>query len=109
MKYFKWSIIFFVFIFIGCAHQSRITSSPAPVIESSANQNKEANPHASNSEKDFLEDDFKGGSKADKEIKENIPDPIAPWNRVMFQFNDKLYFWVLKPVQKNTRQLLRSR
>jgi phospholipid-binding lipoprotein MlaA len=26
-----------------------------------------------------------------------IADPLAPWNRAMFHFNDKLYFWVLKP------------
>jgi phospholipid-binding lipoprotein MlaA len=29
-----------------------------------------------------------------------ISDPIEPWNRAMYQFNDKLYFWVLKPVAK---------
>ena len=27
-----------------------------------------------------------------------IPDPIEPVNRAFFVFNDKLYFWVLKPV-----------
>jgi phospholipid-binding lipoprotein MlaA len=27
-----------------------------------------------------------------------IPDPFRPWNNAMFQINDKLYFWVLKPV-----------
>jgi len=27
-----------------------------------------------------------------------IPDPIEPVNRAFFTFNDKLYFWVLKPV-----------
>ncbi|MBS3764785.1 MAG: VacJ family lipoprotein [Planctomycetes bacterium] len=27
-----------------------------------------------------------------------IPDPLEPMNRVFFVFNDKLYFWVLKPV-----------
>jgi phospholipid-binding lipoprotein MlaA len=27
-----------------------------------------------------------------------IADPIEPFNRAMYQFNDKLYFWVLKPV-----------
>lgn len=29
---------------------------------------------------------------------ETIPDPLEPMNRAFFQFNDKLYFWVLKPV-----------
>ncbi len=27
-----------------------------------------------------------------------IDDPIASWNHAMFEFNDKLYFYVLKPV-----------
>jgi phospholipid-binding lipoprotein MlaA len=27
-----------------------------------------------------------------------IADPLVPMNKVMFQFNDKLYFWGIKPV-----------
>jgi phospholipid-binding lipoprotein MlaA len=26
-----------------------------------------------------------------------ISDPLYPWNKAMYHFNDKLYFWVLKP------------
>lgn len=26
-----------------------------------------------------------------------IVDPLEPWNRAMFTFNDRLYFWVMKP------------
>ncbi|MGO9198943.1 MAG: VacJ family lipoprotein [Limisphaerales bacterium] len=29
-----------------------------------------------------------------------IKDPVQPMNRAFFHFNDKLYFWVLKPVGK---------
>ncbi len=29
-----------------------------------------------------------------------IPDPLEPLNRVFFHFNDKLYYWVLKPVAR---------
>jgi phospholipid-binding lipoprotein MlaA len=29
---------------------------------------------------------------------EPIADPLEPMNRAFFHFNDKLYFWVLKPV-----------
>ncbi len=29
-----------------------------------------------------------------------IVDPLEPWNRAMFTFNDRLYFWVLKPTAK---------
>jgi phospholipid-binding lipoprotein MlaA len=28
----------------------------------------------------------------------HIADPLEPWNRAMYHVNDKLYFWVLKPV-----------
>ena len=27
-----------------------------------------------------------------------IADPLHSWNRLMFRFNDRLYFWFLKPV-----------
>jgi len=33
-----------------------------------------------------------------EEVIETIPDPIEPVNRAFFTFNDRLYFWVLKPV-----------
>ena len=35
--------------------------------------------------------------EAEEEVQQ-IPDPLAPVNKVMFHFNDKLYFWALKPV-----------
>ena len=28
-----------------------------------------------------------------------VYDPLEPMNRVFFEFNDKLYFWILKPVK----------
>ncbi|MFO7986919.1 MAG: VacJ family lipoprotein [Desulfatiglandaceae bacterium] len=36
----------------------------------------------------------------------SIPDPLEPLNRVFFQFNDKLYFWVLKPVSQGYAQVV---
>ncbi len=35
-----------------------------------------------------------------------IADPVEPWNRAMYHFNDKLYFWVLKPVTKVYKRAL---
>ena len=32
-----------------------------------------------------------------------IADPLEPWNRFMFQVNDRLYFWLLKPVAQGYR------
>jgi phospholipid-binding lipoprotein MlaA len=34
------------------------------------------------------------------EEEEPVADPFAPWNRLMFHFNDKLYYWVVKPAAK---------
>ncbi len=36
--------------------------------------------------------------KVSEEAKGEIADPLEPFNRAMYHFNDKLYFWVLKPV-----------
>lgn len=33
-------------------------------------------------------------------------DPLEPVNRVFFEFNDRLYFWVLKPVKKGYSAVL---
>lgn len=31
---------------------------------------------------------------------QSIADPIEPWNRLMFTFNDRVYFWLMKPASK---------
>ena len=35
-----------------------------------------------------------------------IADPLEPFNRAMFEFNDKLYFWVLKPITQGYKRLV---
>jgi len=35
-----------------------------------------------------------------------IADPIEPWNRAMYHFNDKLYFWALKPAARGYKAVL---
>lgn len=35
----------------------------------------------------------------------HVPDPLEPYNRLMYKFNDKLYFWVLKPVAKGYKKV----
>jgi len=47
-------------------------------------------------ENDILDDDDYLLNDHDEETE--ISDPLEPINRVFFQFNDKLYFWLLKPV-----------
>ncbi len=41
------------------------------------------------------------GTEYEEVADENgISDPLEPWNRAMFTFNDKLYFWVAKPLAR---------
>lgn len=42
------------------------------------------------------EDDLEAGDAPSV----HVADPLAPWNRAMFRFNDKLYFWALKPAAR---------
>lgn len=35
-----------------------------------------------------------------------VADPLENWNRAMFEFNDRLYFWVLKPVSLGYRNVV---
>jgi phospholipid-binding lipoprotein MlaA len=45
---------------------------------------------------DFKED----AQESDKAKRVEIADPLEPFNRAMYEFNDKMYFWVLKPVAR---------
>jgi len=42
----------------------------------------------------IFEDDFSFNEQPD------VSDPLEPLNRAIFSFNDKAYFWVLKPTKK---------
>ena len=56
-----------------------------PLKLSQAEKSKDADEEFDDIPEEELEEDF-------------IADPLEPINRVFFHFNDKLYFWVLKPV-----------
>ena len=51
-------------------------------------------------------EDLKGELKGEEKEITAIPDPLEPFNRAMFHFNDKLYFWVLKPVAQGYNQVV---
>jgi phospholipid-binding lipoprotein MlaA len=95
--------LFFVFLFTGCAHRP-VAPFQAVSEELQGDQSgqittgeMEQMPSDSemedNSDEDFFEDEF-------EEDKVEVADPLSPWNRAMFHFNDKLYFWVTKPVAR---------
>lgn len=57
-------------------------------------------------EDDMVSDQEDGEDDAFEASPDPIYDPLEPCNRVFFVFNDKLYFWVLKPVKDSYRALL---
>ena len=109
MKFFLFLILVCTFLTMGCAHSTNSNSSTlSPLISTSTPQ---VITDASNSGEVNLpprEKEIKSESKSaddenfnEDEIateKAQIADPIEPFNRAMYHFNDKLYFWALKPV-----------
>jgi phospholipid-binding lipoprotein MlaA len=68
---------------------------------SGSKEEKDLNNDATPKE-DFPEDEFPGDDFPDEELPFDehvgVKDPLEPVNRAFFQFNDKLYFWLLKPM-----------
>ncbi len=75
--------------------------SPQPALPAQAGDNPAT---SSKKQDDAVHDERKDDENPDyddelfKEERITIADPIEPFNRAMHQFNDKLYFWALKPV-----------
>ena len=59
-----------------------------------------------------IDDEYKEDENLDyandtfKEERVEIADPLEPFNRAMHQFNDKLYFWALKPVAQGYKTVV---
>lgn len=103
---------------VGCAHQKgdrasgHVPSSPVGVavpvsdapLEKTPVTSATAGPGVGDSAYDDLgfEDDFEEWDTPSTPVS----DPLGPWNRAMFQFNDKFYFWLLKPVAQGYRAVV---
>ena len=89
----------------ACA-QKTVFSNATP----SALQNEEDDLSAVNqmpakeeeAEQDPFDEDWEFDEFEDEMEEEamEVADPIIYWNKAMYHFNDKLYFWVMKPVAK---------
>jgi phospholipid-binding lipoprotein MlaA len=98
--------VFLIFLATGCAHNpARIASSvPAADVVSQPQVAEVAKVLSPNSSEVSVKPENK--SKVDEEYIDDIKneevvtiaDPLEPFNRAMYHFNDKLYFWMLKPV-----------
>ena len=94
-----------LFLF-GCgSHRANNSAAGTSFIDenmSSVSGNKEAD---SAKEQD-VDEDFDEFSEEFDYDSALVADPLAPWNRAMFYFNDKLYFWVLKPVASGYKAIV---
>lgn len=102
MKFYCALISACIFLLMGCAHTFNYSSAAAPLAEefklkaTLASSEAESGDKKSGIDEDYYEDDEYDDAAETEKAK--IADPIEPFNRAMYHFNDKLYFWVLKPV-----------
>jgi phospholipid-binding lipoprotein MlaA len=94
------------FLFLSPVYVSADASSPPADV--SAVQNDEGTPaperntvEENETEPAGIPDDLE--DVTDDEVEEETPqiaDPLYPWNKAMYHVNDKLYFWVMKPLAR---------
>jgi phospholipid-binding lipoprotein MlaA len=119
MKAFSFPFLLFVFFAAGCAHSPDPVASLAPpaappqaqqVIVVSDSMQIPPNPPEMpvKSETKNADDygDIEVLEKVSEEATGEIADPLEPFNRAMYHFNDKLYFWLLKPVAQGYRKVV---
>ena len=102
-----WALVFL--FFFGCAHQkansTNVPSNPPTTATVSQIQDTSSSMESQSNleEKDDVLDEFESEFE---EKAYTIADPLSFWNRAMYHFNDKLYFWVLKPVAKGYKKII---
>ncbi|MCP4744577.1 MAG: VacJ family lipoprotein [Desulfobacteraceae bacterium] len=110
-------IIVLFFLFTGCASQKGAAANPASVkLALNSNQPVQTGVLASASETQeqlspeeemLLTDDWADSDDEDNEAElYSIPDPFEKFNRASFYLNDKLYFWVLRPLSAGYRDVV---
>lgn len=86
-------------------------TSPPPVVLT-VSPDRPANQFAAAAVVDPMEEEYTGdefddyaGDNAKEEIV-SIADPLEPFNRAMHEFNDKMYFWAVKPVAQGYKAVV---
>ena len=111
MNRLSFTVLLFTFLAVGCAHRSSPVSPlpPSVMVVSNSEQIPLKSPEASVVSGSGSADDRKNlddVQKGEEEETATIPDPLESFNRAMFGFNDKLYFWVLKPVAQGYKKVV---
>jgi phospholipid-binding lipoprotein MlaA len=92
----------------GCAHKPMgslnetphdVATDQATKITPDEKDGLHSSPDAADNKKDeFFEEEF-------ETHRVQVADPLYVWNKGMYYFNDKLYFWLLKPLAKGYRAI----
>jgi len=90
--------LFLIFLLSGCAHKggTHRNLEASPPTHPTAQSTPIVQDVVQSDEDDFFEDEFSTDYLP-------VADPFALFNRAVFQFNDILYFWCLKPVARGYR------
>ena len=111
MKRLSFLVLLLAFLAVGCAHRSSPVS-PLPqlaTVVSNSEQIPLKSPEVSvtsANESAERKENLGNEEKGEEEEIATIPDPLESFNRAMFHFNDKLYFWVLKPVAQGYKKVV---
>jgi phospholipid-binding lipoprotein MlaA len=79
-----------------------VTIPDPPEVSKSSPEISVKSGNESADSRENLEDEEKGEEKEPA----TIADPLEPFNRAMYHFNDKLYFWALKPVAQGYKKVV---
>jgi len=117
MKRLSFLVLLLAFLAVGCAHRPSTVSSFSSagsfqaqlvMVSSDSAQITLESPEISVESGDGSSDGKENLEAEEGEEEEiaTIADPLEPFNRAMFYFNDKLYFWVLKPVAQGYNKVV---
>jgi phospholipid-binding lipoprotein MlaA len=76
----------------------------APVSVAQGGSNPVDKDTANDEADEFIDlEDMEEGEEIKEGEKVRIADPLQPWNRMWYHFNDKTYFWLFKPMAQGYR------
>lgn len=104
-----------IFTCLSLSSSQIFAVSPGDVLEKSLTQTEEEKSFHEQEKKPLITDQAKPeavkaegtksvppvdntGEEEEESETVKIADPLRPWNNAMYHFNDKFYFWILKPV-----------
>lgn len=117
MKIFNWLLIVSVAVMVwsvlGCASQAKGKTKPLePGVAQAFDQSPEPESAGQEpaddltaEEEALLEDDWDTTEDSAEQSIYSVADPIEPFNRVMFQFNDTMYEWLFRPLSLGYRKV----